>query len=101
MSRKTPEGRYKESLIGKLETLFPGCEILFNDSASRQGIPDLLLLYGRYWALLEVKPSSDKPFRPNQEWYIEKFNRMGFSSVIHPQNEAEVLHALQQALSPF
>ena len=100
MSRKTPEGRYKEKLIGKLEKLFPGCEILFNDSAARQGIPDCLLLYGPYWALLEVKPSEDAAYRPNQEWYIEKFNNMGFSSVIHPQNEAEVLRALQQAFSP-
>lgn len=99
MARKTPEGKYKDHVTEILRFNFPECEILYNDSAARQGIPDILLLVGPHWAMLEVKPSADAAYQPNQEWYIEKFNQMGFSSVIHPENEAEVIDALKQAFS--
>lgn len=92
-----PESRYQASLIKELERLFPGCYVLKNDSGYRQGIPDLIVLYGPYWAMLEVKASASSRFRPNQEYHLEVLNDMSFAASIFPENEDEVLGALQQA----
>lgn len=94
-----PENAYQAKLIRKLKRMFPGCEVLKNDSGYRQGILDLTIFWGPLWAMLEVKASLDSPFRPNQEYYIEHFGRMSFASVICPENEKEVLTALQEAFT--
>jgi hypothetical protein len=94
------ENIYQTRLIKKLERLFPGCVILKQDSALRQGIPDLILLWGRYWASLEVKANADASSQPNQGYYIERLNEMSFATYIYPENEEEVLNALQQAFKP-
>lgn len=90
------ESVYQGRLIKKLHIWFPGCQILKNDSSYLQGIPDLTLLYGPYWAWLEVKPSVDAPQQPNQEYYIDWAQRMSFGAFIYPENEEEVLYAFQQ-----
>jgi hypothetical protein len=91
------ESRYQYDLRQKLERMFKGSVVLKNDAGSRQGIPDLLILYGPYWAMLEVKASKESRFRPNQEYYLELLNEMSFAASIYPENEDEVLGALQQA----
>lgn len=91
------ENKYQAELIKKLKRLFPGCFIQKNDSGYTQGVPDILILYGGRWAMLEVKASASAPARPNQPYYVDKFNEMSFSSFIYPENEEEVLHGLQQA----
>lgn len=91
------ESTYQARLIKKLERLFPGCLILKNDSGYRQGIPDLLVLFNDRWALLEVKASAGSPQQPNQEYYIEQGAEMSYASFIFPENEEEVLNALQHA----
>jgi hypothetical protein len=91
------ESVYQRSVIRKLERMFDGCLILKNDSGYRQGVPDLIILYGPYWAMLEVKASRSSRFRPNQEYYIQTLNEMSFAASIYPENEDEVLGALQQA----
>lgn len=93
------ENAYQAKLIRKLKRLFPGCEILKNDSGYRQGILDLTILYQAFWAMLEVKASADAPLRPNQGYYVQKLNGMSFAAVIYPENEKEVLSALQEAFS--
>lgn len=94
------ENDYQAKLIKKLEKLFPGCMILKNDPDYRQGILDLTILYRRRWAMLEVKASRRSRCQPNQEYYIEMLDRMSFAAKIFPENEREVLCALEQALSP-
>lgn len=91
------ESVYQAGLIKRLAQRFPGCHILRNDAMHTQGIPDLTILHNDRWAALEVKPSPSAPFQPNQEYYIGEFNRMSFAAVIYPENEEEVLDALQQA----
>jgi hypothetical protein len=94
------ERDFQAKLIKKIKKLFPGCLILKNDSDYLQGIPDIIVLHGSCWAMLEVKISEDAPFQPNQKYYIELANNMSFAAVIYPSNEEEVLLALQHALSP-
>ena len=91
------ENKFQSELIKELKKIFPGCMVLKNDSSYYQGIPDLLVLYRKHWAMLECKRSSSASHRPNQDYYIEKFGEMSFASFISPENKEEVLHELQQA----
>jgi hypothetical protein len=93
------ENTYQAKLIKRLRRMFPGCVILKNDSSYLQGIPDLTILYGDRWAVLEVKVHPED-LQPNQEYFIRFLNEMSFAAFIHPDNEEEVLDALQQALQP-
>ncbi len=94
------ENQYQTRLIKKLEKLFPGCVILKNDSSYKQGILDLLILWKECWASLEVKTSASANIQPNQEYYVERLDEMSFAAIIYPENETEVLSALQQAFRP-
>ena len=91
------ENQYQAKLIKKLRDRFPGCVIMKNDSSYQQGIPDLTLLWHEYWASLDVKVSGEAATQPNQIHFIEKLNEMSFAAFIFPENEEEVLNALQQA----
>lgn len=94
------ENQYKAKLIKKLEAKFPGCMILKNDPSQQQGLLDLTLLYEDRWASLEVKRSEDARLRPNQDYFIDRLDKMSFAARIYPENEEEVLNALQQAFAP-
>jgi hypothetical protein len=93
------ESTYQAKLIRKLKRRFPGCEIEKADASYRQGTLDLTIFLGPLWAKLEVKDSLTAPYRPNQEYYIQKYNEMAFAAMICPENEEEVLAALQEAFS--
>ena len=88
---------FQSELIKELRELFPGCIILKNDPTYIQGIPDLLILYGKHWAVLENKKSKNASHRPNQDYYVKKMDDMSFGRFIYPENEEEVLNDLQQA----
>lgn len=91
------ENKYQAKLIKTLERRFPGCVVLKNDPQYQQGILDLTILIEDMWAMLEVKDSPTSAVQPNQEYFVNQFNNMSFAAIIHPQNEVEVLNALQQA----
>lgn len=93
------ESAYQAKLIRKLKTRFPGCVVLKNDSAYQQGILDLTLFWKRHWAMLEVKASRQAPYQPNQKYYVDKLGKMSFAAFIYPENEEEVLSALQEAFA--
>lgn len=90
------ESVYQAHVITTLRRRFKGCFILKNDSGYLQGVPDLLVLFEDNWAMLEVKPSESDPFQPNQEYYLQELNAMSFAACIYPENEEEVLDALQR-----
>lgn len=96
------ENRYQAKLIKKLGRLFPDCLVLKNDTSYQQGMVDLIVLNGPQWATLEVKDSLNSPLQPNQQYWITQLDNMSFSAIICPENEKEVLDALQQAFeSPW
>ena len=94
------ESRFQRKLIEEIEELFPGCIVMKNDPNYIQGIPDLLILYKNKWAALECKRESGSSRRPNQEYYVDKMNKMSYASFIFPENEKEVLNELEQSLRP-
>lgn len=91
------ESKYQAHVIRELRLRFPGCLVLKNDAEYLQGIPDLTVFYGCKWAMLEVKVSAISLMQPNQEYYVHMLNEMSFAAFIHPDNEEEVLDALQHA----
>ena len=91
------ERNFQASLIRELKDIFPGCIVLKNDPEYLQGFPDLTILFNEHWALLECKRSENEPHRPNQDYYVNKGDRMSFARFIYPENKEEVLYELQQA----
>jgi hypothetical protein len=93
------ENKYQSTLIPKLRHLFPGCMIeKFSDL--RQGYSDLIIIWYGLAAVLEVKAFEGAEEQPNQRPYIEEWNRTGqfiFAEFIYPENEEEVLRALQRS----
>lgn len=100
MPRETGRTGYKTKLKQTIENRLPGCFIMTQDPAdTHQGIPDWLILWNDRWAMLEVKASEKAEHQPNQEYWVNYYNQFGFTSFIYPENEQEVLDALQSALT--
>lgn len=91
------ENKFQSDLIKEIKERFVGCMVLKLDPNYMQGIPDLIILYGKYWATLECKRSESAPVRPNQKYYVDKMNKMSFSRFIYPKNKEVVLNAIQRA----
>ena len=91
------ESGFQDRLIADLKEMFPGCMVFKMDQI--QGIPDLLILYGKRWASLENKKSATAKRQPNQEYYVDLMNKMSFSRFICPENKEEVLSELQKVFS--
>ena len=92
------ENEFQAKLIKDLKLIFPEGVVLKNDANYKQGIPDLLILNGDRWAMLECKVDENSSFRPNQQWYLEKLNRMSFAKAINQENREEVLDELLRSL---
>lgn len=91
------ESEYQAGLIKRIHLRFPGCWVLKNDTDYQQGVPDLTVFWGPFWAMLEVKASRDSKTQPNQPFFVDKAMGMSFGAFIYPENEREVLDHLQQA----
>lgn len=96
------EEEYQVELVGRIESLFPGCRIVHNKPRHpgyTQGFPDLTIFYQGHYAYLEVKRSARSAKQPNQQYYIDLLSQETFARFIFPENEEEVLDALQNAFA--
>lgn len=91
------ERDFQSKLIKEIKERFPGCIVMKNDPNYIQGIPDLTVLYEDKWAALETKRSNRATHRPNQDYYVDRLDKMSFSRFICPENKEEVLVELQSA----
>lgn len=91
------ESEFQKELIKELKERFPGCVVLKNDANYIQGIPDLIVLNGDKWGMLECKASESASKRPNQEYYIRSLNNLSFASFICPETKEEVLDELERS----
>lgn len=87
------ESNFKRRVKIRIKSLIPEC-FMHEMKAGASGVPDTLILYGERWALLEFKNSSTAHHQPNQDYYVNYFNSMGFSAFIYPENEDEVIDKL-------
>ena len=88
------ESGFQDKLIKELKELFPGCMTFKMEQI--QGIPDLLILYGKQWASLECKRFTRAKKQPNQDYYVGLMNEMSFSRFICPENKDEILSELKR-----
>lgn len=92
------ENEYQAGLIKRIKERFPDSLILKNDPNYIQGVPDLSIFTPNGWAMLEVKKGPKAPHRPNQDYYVSSLGEWSFTSFIFPENEEEVLDAMERAL---
>jgi hypothetical protein len=90
------ESEFVLDLKEELTHRFPGCFIYKLDPNQVQGIPDLLVLWRSYWAVLETKRGLRSVRQPNQEYYVDQFNEMSFAAFVHPLNYRDVLDELER-----
>lgn len=92
------ESDYKRALKKRIQERIPGSIVFYVDPAlSFQGAPDLMIIYEDCWAMLEVKRSASAPKRPNQEYHVNRLDEMSFAAFIYPENEEEVLDAVERS----
>lgn len=94
---KEREADFQAKLKKELKKKYKGAIVTKLDANDIQGMPDLLILYKNKWAVLECKKSKDAKHRPNQDYYVNRMNKMSFSRFIFPENKEEVLNELEQA----
>ena len=90
------ESGFQARLIRTLKARFPECVVLKNDANYIQGIPDLTVFYKNKWAMLECKRSENESHQPNQDYYVERMDKMSFARFIFPENMEEVLDDLER-----
>ena len=90
------ESQFQAQLIQEIKGKFPGCIVLKNDASYMLGLPDILILYEKRWAALECKREEKAHKQPNQDYYVDKMNKMSYASFICPENKEEVMNELQQ-----
>lgn len=90
------ESLFQSKLIKELKDIFPGCVVIKNDPNYKQGFPDITILYGDRWAVLECKREITANHQPNQDYYVEQLNSMSFSTFIYPENKEEVINELKE-----
>ena len=92
------ESKFQKHLIDRIHDMLPNALVLKNDANYIQGIPDLLILNNKKWAMLEVKNKSTASHQPNQDYYVSLADKMSFGAFIYPENEEEVLGAMAKSL---
>jgi hypothetical protein len=90
------ESKFQKEFIDEAKVRYPGCIALKNDSSYIQGFPDWTLLYEDKWAVLEMKKERGARKQPNQEYYVDKLNKMSYSSFVFPENKDEVFDDLDR-----
>lgn len=92
------ERDFQRDLIKELKARYPDAYILKNDSGYIQGFPDItILMPGGWWGVLESKRDSRAPYRPNQQYHLERTGNMSFSATICPENKEDVLDAMEKS----
>lgn len=93
--RETGRNGFQAKLKKELKEMYPECIITKLDPNDIQGIPDLVIFYKKKWATLENKRAAKAKRQPNQEYYVDKMDKMSFSRFIYPENKDVVLSELK------
>ena len=91
------ESKFQSNLIKEINRRIPDAIVIKLIETNIQGIPDLLIIWRDFWAFLEVKESRKAKHQPNQNYYIDTLNEIGFASFIFPENKEEVLNDMEQS----
>ena len=93
------ERDFQRGLIKEIQSRYPDAIVTKVEPVSIQGIPDLLILHKDKWAMLECKKDEKAKHRPNQDYYVDKLNKMSYASFVYPENKEDVLHELENTFA--
>ena len=96
--RNRLEREFQAKLIKELQERYPDA-IISKADFGIQGFPDLIILKGNTWAMLECKKEKDAKHQPNQDYYVDKLDGMSFSRFIYPENKEDVLRELESTFN--
>ncbi len=91
------ESGFKKKFLAKIEKRLSYLDLDFIQTDTRKrSLPDIFVIGPIYWAALEFKRNEDSSHQPNQDWHIDRFNEKGYATFVSPENEGEVLDALER-----
>lgn len=92
------ESTIQSRIARKIRDRLHGSCVMINDGNYIQGFPDITVYYKDKFAMLEVKRTRNSEHQPNQDYYIDKFREHVFAEFIYPENEEEILSAMERSL---
>lgn len=90
------EKDFQKKFVRELEAIFDGCILIKNDAGYIQGFPDWTMFYKNKYAVLEIKKSKNAQHQPNQDYYIDLIDSMGFARFVYPENKNDVIEDLKR-----
>lgn len=90
------EKDFQKKFIRELEAIFDGCILIKNDAGYIQGFPDWTMFYKNKYAVLEIKKNKNAQHQPNQDYYVDLINSMGFARFVYPENKNDVIEDLKR-----
>lgn len=95
------ESELKVTFMYVLNDIFRRYEVdadFIEPKTFKRSKPDLIVLFGNRWAAFEFKRSAKAPRRPNQTYYIQKYDAMSHARFVHPENLEEVINEMEDLL---
>lgn len=93
------ESDFQKKVIKRLKEEFPNCVVMKQDATYKQGIPDLVVFFGKHYAMLECKISVTAHHQPWQDYYIRHFNEWSYASFVYPSNLESVIEKLKEVFA--
>lgn len=90
------EKDFQKKFVRELEAIFDGCILIKNDAGYIQGFPDWTMFYKNKYAVLEIKKNKNAQHQPNQDYYVDLINSMGFARFVYPENKNDVIEDLKR-----
>ena len=90
------EKDFQKKFVRELEAIFDGCILIKNDAGYIKGFPDWTMFYKNKYAVLEIKKNKNAQHQPNQDYYVDLINSMGFARFVYPENKNDVIEDLKR-----
>lgn len=92
----TLEKDFQSKFLAKLRKLGCKCYKQQMNATTRAGTPDVIVLLGPVWIMLEFKKAKNSPKRPGQQKNIDWANEVSFGWFVYPENADEVYEQIKR-----
>ena len=96
---KQLEAQFKKRFIDRFKNRMDELEIpleVEQQKSNRRSWLDTIFLGPCVWAMLEFKKDEDANHQPNQDYYVDKLNRMCYAAFVSPENEEMVFNEMEE-----
>ena len=94
----TLEKDFQAKFLTRLRKLGCKCYKQQMNATTRAGTPDVIVLVGPVWIMLEFKKSKNSPKRPGQQRNIDWAKENSFGWFVYPGVENEVYEAIKELI---